>query len=160
MAVMPSYLPLATIAIGSLSLSASLFWLLVGLALCGVEAILPTAFTAFTMGISALMIAVIAILIPEAIGVQVMLWLALSVALVYLSHRFLPHRDRQKLLDRTEAEALTEILPGQTGRVMYEGASWRAKSADESITIQPHQPLYVIGREGTTLIVIAQNLLN
>jgi membrane protein implicated in regulation of membrane protease activity len=157
---MPSYLSLASIVIGSVSLAPSLFWLLVGVALCLIEAIVPTAFTAFMMGLSALAIAVIALLIPNAMGIQVMLWLTISVALVYLSHRLMPHRDRVKMLERTEAEALTEILPGQTGRVMYEGTSWRAKSADDSTTIQPHQPLYVIGREGTTLLVIPQQLLS
>lgn len=157
---MPSYLSFASIAIGFLSLNPSLFWLLVGIGLCAIEAFVPTAFTAFTMGISALAIAVIAIFIPTAIGVQVVLWLVISAGLVYLSHRLMPSRDRQSRLNGTEAAALTEILPGQMGRVMYEGTSWRAKSADESTTIQPHQPLYVVGREGTTLIVVPQNLLN
>ncbi len=50
------------------------------------------------------------------------------------------------------AEALTEILPGQTGRVMYQGTSWLAKSADASI-IHPHQHLHVVSKKGTTLIV-------
>jgi membrane protein implicated in regulation of membrane protease activity len=157
---MPIHSFLASIVIGSFTLSSSLLWLLIGLALCAIEAIVPTAFTAFMMGVSAFAIAVLAMVIPDAIGIQVVLWLLISVGSIYLTHRLLPRRDRQKTLDRTEAEALTEILPGQTGRVMYEGSSWRAKSAETTAVIQPGQPLYAIGREGTTLIVISQNLLN
>jgi membrane protein implicated in regulation of membrane protease activity len=157
---MPIHSFLASIVIGSFTLGSSLLWLLIGLALCAIEAIVPTAFTAFMMGVSAFAIAVLAMVIPNAIGVQVVLWLLISVGSIYLTHRLLPRRDRQKTLDRTEAEALTEILPGQTGRVMYEGSSWRAKSAETTAAIQPGQPLYAIGREGTTLIVISQNLLN
>lgn len=157
---MLNYLSLSSIVIGSLVLSLSLLWLLIGVSLCAIEAIVPTAFTAFTMGISAFAIAGFAFLIPSQVGLQVILWLALSAGLVYISHRFLPSRNRQSRLDGTVAEAITEILPGQVGRVMYEGTSWRAKSGDESTIILPHQSLYVIGREGTTLIVVPQNLLN
>jgi membrane protein implicated in regulation of membrane protease activity len=157
---MLNYLSLSSIVIGSLVLNPSLLWLLIGVGLCAIEAVVPTAFTAFTMGISAVVIAGIVVLIPGQIGIQVVLWLALSAGLIYLSHRFLPRRNRQSRLDGTVAAAITEILPGQVGRVMYEGTSWRARCADESTIVTPDQALYVIGREGTTLIVVPQNLLN
>ncbi|WP_439648944.1 NfeD family protein [Leptolyngbya ohadii] len=50
-------------------------------------------------------------------------------------------------------------MPGQTGRVIYEGNSWQARCEDEGMTIAPNQRVYVVDRRGTTLIVIPESLL-
>jgi membrane protein implicated in regulation of membrane protease activity len=56
-------------------------------------------------------------------------------------------------------ETLTEILPGQAGRVLYEGNSWRARCDDDKLSLAPGQKVYVVSREGTTLIVMPENIL-
>jgi membrane protein implicated in regulation of membrane protease activity len=141
-------------------LSPSMLWLLAGSILCLLELFLPTAFVAFTMGISALVVALVALTLPTTLSVQVVLWLLLSTAFVILSRRFLPHASASKNLDAKEAETLTEIPEGQTGRVLYEGNSWKARCEDETEAIAANQKVYVVRRKGTTLIVVPQNDLH
>jgi membrane protein implicated in regulation of membrane protease activity len=39
--------------------------------------------------------------------------------------------------------------------VIYEGASWKARNEDDQGAIAPRQKVYVLRREGNTLIVVA-----
>jgi membrane protein implicated in regulation of membrane protease activity len=137
----------------------TLLWLIAGSALCLVELFVPTAFVAFMMGISALLVAVVALVIPQ-FTITVALWLGLSAILIFfVRERLMPRRRSSLLQDAQEAETLTEILPGKGGRVRYEGNSWRAICADEGCAIAPHQNVYVVRREGNTLIVLPRQLL-
>lgn len=136
-------------------LNPTVVWLLVGVSLCLVEFFLPTAFIAFVMGLSALIIAALANFL--ALNLQVALWVILSLLMVLVSRRFVSSRAALKL-DATEAETLTEILPSKTGRVLYEGNSWSAR-CESDITIAPQQRVYVVGRRGTTLLVIPESAI-
>ncbi len=140
-----------------MSLSPTVIWLLVGGSLCLTEFIFPTAFVAFVMGVSALLTAVVAEMIP--LNLQVALWAILSLVMVVLSRRLVQTRAAKKL-DATEAETITEILPGKTGRVRYEGNSWTAQCEDPTIAIAPHQKVYVTARQGNILIVLPEDLLH
>jgi membrane protein implicated in regulation of membrane protease activity len=125
------------------------------------ELFLPTAFVAFLMGISAIVVAFLSQAILGKLWLQVVVWLLLSTALVLLSRRFVtPPRRKSKIQDAIIAETLTEIPAGKTGRVLYEGNSWRALCDDEKLSIPPNQRVYVTRREGTTLIVMPENLLH
>ncbi|MBD2303954.1 MAG: hypothetical protein CLLPBCKN_007750 [Chroococcidiopsis cubana SAG 39.79] len=135
-------------------------WLLIGIALCAIELVLPTAFVSFAMGVSAVVVAIAVPILPH-LGLQVVVWLALSTAFVFLSRRLIPAPQRHsKIRDATVAETLTEITAGKEGRVLYEGNSWRAKCADEKLSILPQQKVYVVSREGTTLIVMPESLIH
>lgn len=138
----------------------AMLWLIAGSILCLIELFVPTAFVAFMMGLSAFAIAMVAWILPTAFPLQVVLWLLLSTGLVFLSRRFLPHPSASKKLDAIEGQTLTEIPPGETGRVLYEGNSWRARCEDEMEAIAPNQKVYVVRREGNTLIVVPRNLLH
>lgn len=131
-------------------------WLAAGTVLCLVELILPTAFIACVMGISAFIVAATSSVLPFKL--QVVLWMGLSLTLVLVSRRFVRSRPAAKL-DATEAETLTEIVPGKAGRVLYEGNSWAAR-CEEDCTIAPNQRVIVVARRGTTLIVMPENLLH
>ena len=134
-------------------------WLLIGIALCAIELVLPTAFVSFAMGVSAVVVAIAVPILPH-LGLQVVIWLVLSTACVLLSRCLISVPQRHsKIRDATVAETLTEITAGKEGRVLYEGNSWRAKCADEKLSILPQQKVYVVDREGTTLIVMPENLL-
>ena len=140
-------------------LSPSMFWLVAGSILCLLELVLPTAFVAFLMGISAFVVALVASILPQ-FSLQVVLWLVLSTVLVVVSRRFLPHPKASKNLDAREARTLTEIPVGETGRVLYEGNSWSARCEDEAEAIAPNQKVFVVRREGNVLVVIPQKLLH
>jgi membrane protein implicated in regulation of membrane protease activity len=139
-------------------LSPSALWLIAGIILCSIEVVVPTAFTAFVMGISAFGVALVAIALPSQVGLQIFLWMLFSTIFVFISHRFVPKRKVRAIQDATEAQTLTEILPGQTGRVLYEGNSWRARCGESTEAIESDRKVYVIGREGTTLIVMPEHL--
>ncbi|HLO84883.1 MAG TPA: NfeD family protein [Nostocaceae cyanobacterium] len=139
----------------------ALIWLLAGSVLCLTELFLPSAFVALMMGISALMVGLLAWLGLGNVWLQVIAWLFLSTILVLLSRRYLqPRRRHSKIRDAVIAETLTEIPMGKAGRVLYEGNSWRAICDDEKISLSPHQRVYIVRREGTTLIVMPENLLH
>ena len=140
-------------------LNPTVIWLLAGAIFCGIELLVPTAFVASMMGVSAFVVALISLALPQ-LNLQLALWMGLSIALVVLVQRFAPKRKVSTIEDAIEAETLTEILPGQTGRVLYEGNSWQARCGDELLAIAAQQKVCVIGRKGTTLIVMPENLLH
>lgn len=140
-----------------ISLSPTTIWLLVGTILCLSELVLPTAFVAFVLGVSAFMVAAVAHVMPFEL--QVVLWMGLSAIFVWQSRRLVRGR-AAKSLDAVEAETLTEILPGQMGRVRYEGNSWAARCDDHTIAIAPHEKVYVVARKGTTLIVMPETTIH
>lgn len=138
--------------------STALLWLIAGVILCILEFTIPTAFVEFIMGISAIIVAFIALAVPQ-FGLQVVIWLALSVVLILLSRRFVPKTMPRILNDSKEATALTEITPGKGGRVLYEGGSWQAYCEDTNMAIAPDEKVYVVQRKGNTLIVLPERLL-
>lgn len=133
-------------------MSPTVLWLILGIALCTIEAVVPTAFIAAVLGLSALIVGLLAPFIPT-LGLQIGLWMLISLLLVWISRRFVRRGPAAKM-DATQAETLTAIAPGKTGRVLYEGCSWAAQCEDEAATLAPQQTVYVVGRRGTTLIVM------
>jgi membrane protein implicated in regulation of membrane protease activity len=135
-------------------------WLLIGTTFCLTEFFIPTAFVLFAMGISAFAVAVLSPIILGKLWLQAVVWLAMSTVLTVLSRRLVPKRHRQlKINDAVVGETLTDILPGEPGRVIYEGNSWRARCDDEKLYISANKEVYVVRREGTTLIVMPTSSL-
>ena len=139
-------------------MSLPLFWLMVGAVLCLMELFLPTAFVEATLGVSALLVAAIALVIPQ-FGAQVGIWLVLSVLTTWGLKRFVPKHTPYVLADSTEARTLTAIAPGQTGRVLYEGNSWQARCEDFDAAIGADEPVIVVGRKGNTLLIMPERSL-
>lgn len=139
----------------------SIFWLWIGLGLilCLLELVIPTAFVEMMLGVSALLMAFVSLLIPYT-AVQIVLWLLVAVILIYLVRRFFPHRKALSLEEPMEAQTLTPITPGKAGRVLYEGNSWQARCDDYQLSIAENEPVFVVRREGTTLIVIPRKQLD
>ncbi len=138
--------------------SPAVLWLVAGIILCVMEFTIPTAFAELIMGISAILVALISLVVPQ-FGLQVVIWLALSVALIVLSRRFVPKAMSRMIADSKEATTLTEITPGKGGRVLYEGGSWQAYCEDDTLAIAPDEKVYVVGRKGNMLIVLPERLL-
>lgn len=138
----------------------TLTWLIFGAGLSLTELFLPTSFVALMMGISAILVALMSLAIGN-IWLQGLAWLSLSTFLVLYTRRLISQpKSKSKIREAITAETLTEIPPGKAGRVLYEGSSWRARCDDVTIAIAPNAPVYVVAREGTTLIVMPENLLH
>jgi membrane protein implicated in regulation of membrane protease activity len=138
------------------AMSLPLFWLLVGGVLCVMEFVLPTAFIEATLGVSALVAAVVALVIPQ-FSIQVVIWMVLSVLANWALKRFVPKKTPYVLADSTEARTLTAIAAGQTGRVLYEGNSWQARCDDQEAAIGADEPVIVVGRKGNTLFIMPEH---
>ncbi len=132
------------------------FWIALGLALCVLELIFPTAFVEMVMGLSALATGFVSLLIPNLLSWQIALWMGLSLVSIFVVRRFMPHKVPRILQDSQEATTLTAIAPGEKGRVLYEGSPWAATCADPTVEIAPNIKVMVVGREGTTLVVMPE----
>jgi membrane protein implicated in regulation of membrane protease activity len=135
-----------------------LFWAILGAVFCFMELFLPTGFVESTLGLSAFVVALVALVVPS-FNLQIVLWVALSLVFIFLLRRFVPKRTPYSLQESTEARTLTAIAPGQTGRVIYEGNSWQARCDDETITVAADQPVVVVRRKGNTLFVMPESAL-
>jgi len=135
-----------------------LFWVILGVVLCLMELFLPTAFVEFALGLSAFVVALVALVLPW-FNLQIALWAVLSLMFIFLLKRFVPKSTPYTLRDSTEGRTLTAIPPGQTGRVLYEGNSWQARCDDETMTIPADHPVVVVSRKGNTLFVIPESAL-
>ncbi|MEO0407382.1 MAG: NfeD family protein [Cyanobacteria bacterium P01_A01_bin.135] len=134
-----------------------LFWLIVGCTLCFMELVIPTAFVEFTLGLSALIVALAAIVLPQ-LPLQICLFLLSSVALTLLARRITPRRARS-IEDAAQGTALTPIPPHQPGRILYEGSSWQARCDHPDISIGLGEPVYIVSRQGNTLFVLPERSL-
>lgn len=132
-----------------------LLWLIAGVVLCILEFTVPTAFVEFIMGISAIIVAFVAMVEPR-FSVQVALWLFLSAVMIIASRRFVPVDQPSMVKSAEIAKTLTEIPPDEVGRILYEGCSWQAKSADPKAAIAPDVKVHIVGREGNTLLVVPE----
>ena len=140
----------------------TLFWTIVTVAgiLCSMELIFPTAFVSFMMGIAALLVAIVSIFLPQ-LTLLIGLWLLFSTGLILLSRRlFTPKRRMSITGDDLEATAISGIPAATVGRVLYEGNSWQAKCADETRDIAPNEPVYVVRKQGNTLIILPSRMID
>jgi membrane protein implicated in regulation of membrane protease activity len=143
-----------------MNLTPSQIWLLISFVLLLVELLIPipTFLIAGAMGLAALFVAAIALVVPFTV-LHIVLWILSSGALIWYSRRFIP-KDSHKLRDSTEGVTLTEIPAGESGRVQYEGNSWKARCEDPHLTISAQQKVVIVRRQGTTLIVVPEHWLH
>ncbi|MEA5465764.1 NfeD family protein [Leptothoe sp. PORK10 BA2] len=137
----------------------AIFWILLGVALCVMELMIPTAFLESALGVSAVIVGLLALALPMGFNWQVALWMVLSLMMFLGLRRFAPRRQPPALMDATEARTITAIPPGSSGRVMYEGNSWPACCSDREMAIATDQTVIVIGRQGNTLIVMPESAI-
>lgn len=146
-----------------MNLPPSQVWLIIGIALCAIELLvpLPTLLIAGAMGLAALVVAAIALLLPNVLpmAMQIFAWMLISGILVNWSRRFIP-KDSHQLQEASEGITITEIPAGQSGRVQHEGVSWKARCDDPHIAIATQQKVIILRRQGTTLIVVPENWLD
>ncbi|PZO17268.1 MAG: hypothetical protein DCF25_11470 [Leptolyngbya foveolarum] len=131
----------------------ALIWVIVGVALCAMELLIPTAFVESALGVSAFVVALLSFVVPGW-NYQIVLWMVISLLMFWALKRFVPNRTAPALREATEARTTTAIAPGETGRVIYEGNSWQARCQDNHVSIESNQEVFVVERKGNTLIII------
>jgi membrane protein implicated in regulation of membrane protease activity len=77
-----------------------MIWFLIGIGLCLLEAVFPTAFVALVAGVSALIVAFLPAWLP--IGVQVTVWILLSGLGIWASRGFVDRRAPQQNAHRLD----------------------------------------------------------
>jgi len=91
---------------------------------------------------------------------QIAYWMGLSaVSVIWLRPMFFKSK-KSNIRDATDAKTITDIVAGKTGKVLYEGTIWHARCNDKTIAIASDQTVYVLSREGNTLIVAPENLFH
>ncbi|MBK7929231.1 MAG: NfeD family protein [Bryobacterales bacterium] len=137
-------------------------WLLVGIALLGIEILTPGGFFIFFFGAGALVVGLLALLgWQPGLPVQGLLFLALSVVsllffrkpLLERFQRSIPNKQVDSLVGET-AVALEEIPAGGMGKAELRGSSWSARNLGDS-PIQLKQRVRVERIDGLTLDVRA-----
>lgn len=147
-------------------LAPTLFWFAIAVILCLTELLLhkklPSNFK-FVPAIAGVISLLISLFVFSAnivprFNYLIAYWMGLSAAsIIWVRPMFLK---RTKFSDRdaTEAKTMTEILPGKIGRVLYEGSLWQARCDDRTLQVPSNQTVYVLRREGNTLIVAPEIL--
>jgi len=141
--------------------SPSLAWFAIGILLITLELLvpLPTMLVAAAIGFGALIVSGILILFPIPTFLGFIIWGLTSAFFIWYSRRFVP-KGNWKIKDADEGVLLTEILPGESGRVKYEGNSWKARCEDPKISIPALENVYILRKQGTTLIVVPKDWLD
>jgi membrane protein implicated in regulation of membrane protease activity len=141
--------------------SPSLTWFICGIVLIILELLvpLPTLWVAAAIGLAALIISGILWLVYIPVLLQFLIWAGSSAFCVWYSRRFVP-KGNWKIKDADEGVTLTEILPGESGRVKYEGNSWKARCEDLKLSIPASETVYILRKQGTTLIVVPKSWLD
>ena len=141
--------------------SPSLAWFVFGILLIILELLvpLPTMLVAAALGLGAIFVSAVMLIIPTHVAVRFLLWALASAFLIWYSRRFIPKGNWQ-LQDADEGVTITEIPAGQTGRVKYEGNSWKARCEDVKISIEAAEKVYILRKQGTTLVVVPKNWLD
>jgi membrane protein implicated in regulation of membrane protease activity len=139
--------------------SPAFLWLIIGCILCFMELIFPTAFVEFAMGLSAIIVAGLALIIPYN-NILIIFWMLISVALIFLTKKFMMPKRKDPILEEAqEGITITAIEAGKKGQVMYEGNSWSAICEDENIKIPADEKVYIVSRSGNTLSVLPTRFL-
>ncbi|NJK69463.1 MAG: NfeD family protein [Microcoleus sp. SU_5_3] len=153
-----------------------ILWLLIGIVLGAIELLIiktqPQKYRYYVlmMGAAALIASFIlwrgaiafqfswANVMYEDFDWQISYWMAIALALSIWIRPIFIVRKKFVIPEATQATTISEIFPGETGMVIYEGASWKARNED-SQGIAPRQKVYVLRRDGNTLIVVPDHLI-
>jgi membrane protein implicated in regulation of membrane protease activity len=133
-------------------------WLLIGVVLLASEFIVPvpTFLIPGALGVAAILTSPFALFLPPAL--QVIVWVIFAGVFVWFSQRWIP-RNLPELTETSTGVTITEIPPGEFGRVKWEGVSWRAICDDPTLSIGENVRVQILYKKGTTLVVLPENYI-
>ncbi|MEL6223516.1 MAG: NfeD family protein [Cyanobacteria bacterium J06626_14] len=132
-------------------------WLISGLVVLGLGMLVGEPGIA-SIGLAALITAVLALSVPS-ISVQLIVWSILSLALAIVLRGLVGQKTKPSQW-QTEAEVTMTIPEGRVGEVAYEGTLWKAKCDIADLQVSQGELVYVVGRQGNTLLVMPVRFMN
>ncbi|NER07019.1 MAG: NfeD family protein [Okeania sp. SIO3C4] len=154
-------------------------WLIIGIVLSSIEFLLPQKIQRkfklipIILGCSAILEALILcggsslfkfdwrMVMYDEFEWQIFYWMGLSLAgVIWVRPTFTHRKNNFSIPQALEVKTLTEILPGETGRVIYEGNSWQACCQDKELKIGAKQKVFILRREGNTLIIVPESFFD
>ncbi len=136
------------------------WWAVAGVGLMFCELVLP-GLILFFFGLGALLVSVVAWLVPLSLTQQLVLFIVFSLATLFGLRRWLRHVFYGRQADRSE-DAIAEgmvgqegvvseaIEPGKVGKIMLNGAPWRAESEEP---LPKGRRVVVVGQKSLLLTV-------
>ena len=122
-----------------------LVWFIIGLVLFLLELVLP-GFVIFFFGVGAWITALLCLIANPGINLQAIVFGVTSILSLLLLRKMIQKRffyTREELSRAVEDEftgreavAITDIEPGDTGKVEFKGTSWKAESAESIVSGQ------------------------
>jgi membrane protein implicated in regulation of membrane protease activity len=128
-----------------------ILWLVSGVA-CLSLGMMVAEPTLSALGIAAVITAIAAFSIPQ-LGLQLIIWGILSIALALIFRGLVPGESKD-LLPSREGRVSVTIPQNGTGEVSYEGSYWTARCQIADLAIVAGQTVHIVGRRGNTLIVL------
>lgn len=135
------------------------FWILLGLILVGAEMFIP-GFVVFFFGIGAVLTGIISVLPPvrESAVFQGLLWISSTAFFMgFFRKKFagifkgtIPKRQIESNVGKS-AVVIEAITPDKSGRVRFQGTSWKALSYTENF--KEGDIVDIVKEEGLTFIV-------
>ena len=122
---------------GSIFSKPEIVWFIIGLALFLLELVLP-GFVIFFFGVGAWVTALLCLIANPGINLQAIVFGVTSILSLLLLRKMIQKRffySKEELSKEVEDEfsgregiALTELIPGKTGKVEFKGTQWKAES--------------------------------
>lgn len=148
---------------GSIFSKPELVWFIIGLALFLLELVMP-GFVIFFFGVGAWFTALLCLIANPGINLQAIVFGVTSILSLLLLRKMIQKRffySKEELSREVEDEfsgregiALTELIPGRTGKVEFKGTQWKAESESE---IAEGQKVIILKKDSFKLIVEPKN---
>lgn len=148
---------------GSIFSKPELVWFMIGLAMFLLELVLP-GFVIFFFGVGAWVTALLCLIANPGINLQAIVFGVTSILSLVLLRKMIQKRffySKEELSNEVEDEfsgregiALTDLIPGRTGKVEFKGTQWKAESLFE---IAEGQRVVIKKKDSFKLIVEPKN---
>lgn len=132
-------------------------WLAIGLLLGTAEILIPGFFLMW-LAAAALLTGLVALVFPELVLLQVVVFAVLSIAAVFIGRNYLranpvvdadPKMNRRGMRLAGETAIVVAAIDGSTGRVKHGDSEWLAKGCDAVVG----EKVRISGSDGAVLIV-------
>ena len=137
----------------------TIFWAVLGISLWVIEVFTP-GLIAGSIGTAALLMLLVGLPIASP-ALQFFVFALLSAAFIAISNRLVPkmHPELDSPFYREQVTVTTDILPGELGRVAFQGTTWSARCELSDLPLSVGTKVMIVGQKGNVLEVMPINML-